>query len=275
MIPEASRTAKGSNIVNILELAQGERVTSFIGINGFSGGDSEYLTMITKKGIVKRTLLSQFEYQRKGGKIAINLDEGDELLFTRLTKGDASLLIATHNGMAVRFDETNIRAMGRAARGVKGIRLDEGDYITGITTVDEDKWLLTVTENGYGKLSPFSDFREMKNRGGRGVTCQNTEGKYGKLAGIAAVSDEDDIMLTTNLGQLIRIPADSVRKCSRSAGGVIVMRLAEDQTIVNITRISAESEEAQGEPDAEPEASSDELKDTSAADLLTDTESEE
>lgn len=275
MIPEASRTAKGSNIVNILELSEGERVTSFIGINGFAGGDSEYLTMITKKGIVKRTLLSQFEYQRKGGKIAINLDEGDELLFTRLTKGDASLLIATRNGMAVRFDEKNIRAMGRAARGVKGIRLDEGDYITGITTVDEDKWLLTVTENGYGKLSPFSDFREMKNRGGRGVTCQNTEGKYGRLAGIAAVSDEDDIMLTTNLGQLIRIPADSVRKCSRSAGGVIVMRLAEDQSIVNVTRISAESEEAQGEEDEIPQKNpGDGVKDTSAADLLSDTEAD-
>lgn len=243
MIPEASRTAKGSNIVNILELAEGERVTSFIGVDGFDGADSKYLTMITKQGIIKRTLLSQFEYQRKGGKIAISLDEGDELIFTRLTDGSESLLIATHNGMAVRFDENNVRCLGRTARGVRGIRLDEGDYITGITSVDEDKWLLTVTENGYGKLSPFSDFREMKNRGGRGVTCQNTDGKYGLLAGIAAVAEDDDVMLVTNLGQLIRISAGSVRRCSRSAGGVIVMRLADGQSIVNVTRISADTAE--------------------------------
>jgi len=151
--------------------------------------------------------------------------------------------------MSVRFDEGNVRVMGRGARGVKGITLAEGDYVTGVTVVEEDKWLLTVTENGYGKLSPFSDFREMKNRGGRGVTCQNTDGKYGLLAGIATVDETDDVMLITNLGQMIRIAADSVRKCSRSAGGVIIMRLAEGQNIVNFTRISND------EPDADSDTS--------------------
>ena len=247
MIPEASRTAKGTNIVNILELAEGEKVTSVVGVAGFA--DNEYLTMVTKEGIIKRTSLKEFEYQRKGGKIALTLDEGDELVFVKKTKGECSLIIATHTGMSVRFDEGNVRVMGRGARGVKGITLAEGDYVTGVTVVEEDKWLLTVTENGYGKLSPFSDFREMKNRGGRGVTCQNTDGKYGLLAGIATVDETDDVMLITNLGQMIRIAADSVRKCSRSAGGVIIMRLAEGQNIVNFTRISND------EPDADSDTS--------------------
>lgn len=252
MIPEASRTAKGTNIVNILELADDEKVTSVIGVSGFS--DTEYLTMVTRQGVIKRTSLKDFEYQRKGGKIAVNLDEDDELLFVRRTHGECSLIIATHHGMSVRFDENNVRVMGRTARGVRGIRLDEGDYVTGVAVVDEDKYLLTVTENGYGKLTPFSDFREMKNRGGRGVTCQNTDGKYGCLAGIATVSDTDDVMLITNLGQLIRTRAADIRICSRSAGGVIIMRLSEGQFIVNFTRISNEDVPAAADSDtAEPE----------------------
>ena len=251
MIPEASRTAKGTNIVNILELGEGESVTSVIGVSGFA--DNEYLTMVTKNGVIKRTALSAFEYQRKGGKIALSLDEDDELVFVRRTQGDCSLIIATHNGMSVRFDEGNVRVMGRSARGVKGITLEQGDFVTGVAVVDDDKWLLTVTENGYGKLSPFSDFREMKNRGGRGVTCQNTDGKYGALSGISAVAEDDDVMLTTNLGQLVRIRANDVRKCSRSSGGVIVMRLAEGQVIVNVTRISKDDEQSSDSDTAEPE----------------------
>ncbi len=250
MIPEASRTAKGTNIVNILELSEGEKVTSVIGVSGFA--DTEYLTMVTRQGVIKRTSLREFEYQRKGGKIALNLDEGDELVFVRRTQGECSIILATHNGMSVRFDEGNVRVMGRAARGVRGIRLDEDDYVTGVAVVEDDKWLLTVTENGYGKLSPFEDFREMKNRGGRGVTCQNTDGKYGALAGIATVSDDDDIMLITNLGQLIRIPAGEIRKCSRSAGGVIIMRLSDGQFIANFTRISRDDDAADSDT-AEPE----------------------
>jgi DNA gyrase subunit A len=172
--------------------------------------------------------------------------------------------------MSVRFDESNVRVMGRAARGVKGITLSEGDYVTGVTVVEDDKWLLTVTENGYGKLSPFSDFREMKNRGGRGVTCQNTDGKYGALAGIATVSDDDDIMLITNLGQLIRIPADSIRKCSRAAGGVIIMRLADDQNIVNFTRISNEETDSADSDNAEPEITVTERSDKPDMPMLSD-----
>ncbi len=267
MIPEASRTAKGTNIVNILELSEGEKVTSVIGVSGFA--DTEYLTMVTKQGVIKRTSLREFEYQRKGGKIALNLDEGDELVFVRRTQGECSIILATHNGMSVRFDEGNVRVMGRAARGVRGIRLDEGDFVTGVAVVDDSKYLLTVTENGYGKLSPFDDFREMKNRGGRGVTCQNTEGKYGALAGIATVSDDDDIMLITNLGQLIRTPAAEIRKCSRAAGGVIIMRLSEGQFIANFTRISRDDDAADSDT-AEPEVETDEKVEKADMPMISD-----
>ena len=267
MIPEASRTAKGTNIVNILELSEGEKVTSVIGVSGFA--DTEYLTMVTKQGVIKRTSLKEFEYQRKGGKIALNLDEGDELVFVRRTQGECSIILATHNGMSVRFDEGNVRVMGRAARGVRGIRLDEGDFVTGVAVVDDSKYLLTVTENGYGKLSPFDDFREMKNRGGRGVTCQNTEGKYGALAGIATVSDDDDIMLITNLGQLIRTPAAEIRKCSRAAAGVIIMRLSEGQFIANFTRISRDDDAADSDT-AEPEVETSEKVEKADMPMISD-----
>ncbi len=267
MIPEASRTAKGTNIVNILELGEGEKVTSVIGVSGFS--EQEYLTMVTRQGVIKRTSLKEFEYQRKGGKIALNLDDGDELVFVRRTQGESSIILATKGGMSVRFDEGNVRVMGRAARGVRGIRLDDGDYVTGVAVVDDAKWLLTVTENGYGKLSPFEDFREMKNRGGRGVTCQNTDGKYGALAGIATVSDDDDIMLITNLGQLIRTPASEIRKCSRSAGGVIIMRLSEGQFIANFTRISRDDDTADSDTN-EPELIEDEKVDKADMPMIAD-----
>ena len=250
MIPEASRTAKGSAIVNILELAEGEKVTSIIGVAGFAEG--EYLTMVTRNGIIKRTSLSEFEYQRKGGKIALRLDEGDELVFVRRTHGECSLILATRGGMSVRFDEKDVRVMGRAARGVKGITLADDDYVTGVAKVKEGENLLTVTENGYGKLSPYDDFREMKHRGGRGVRCQNVDGKYGKLAGIASVSENDDIMLITNLGQMIRTPASDIRLCGRASGGVIIMRLAEGQTIANFTKVAREEAEADDSDTTEP-----------------------
>ena len=164
-IPEAGRTAKGTNLVNIIDLQEGEKVTAIISVSDYVEG--EYLTMVTKRGVIKRTLLSEFEYQRKGGKIAINLDEDDELIFVRHTTGNESLIIATREGNAVRFDENNVRSMGRTARGVKGITLTGDDYVVGVAVVDEEKTLLTITEKGVGKRTNFSDFREMKHRGGK------------------------------------------------------------------------------------------------------------
>ena len=239
-IPEASRTAKGTNLVNIIELGEGEYVTAIIPITEFTEG--EYLTMVTKMGVIKRTLLSEFEYQRRGGKIAINLDEDDELIFVRHTKGEESLILATRNGLAVRFDEENVRSMGRGARGVRGITLVGDDTVVGVCVVDETKTLLTITENGMGKRTDFSDFREMKHRGGRGVACHKINEKTGKLASIITVSDDDDIMLITNEGTIIRTSVSGINVYSRTAAGVIIMRLAEGSVINNVARLEKQEE---------------------------------
>ena len=244
-IPEASKTAKGTNLVNIIELQEGEKVTSMISVSEFA--DGEYLTMVTKNGIIKKTLLKEFEYQRKGGKIAINLDEGDELIFVRHTKGDQSVMIATRHGMCVRFDENNVRGMGRAARGVKGITLQDGDYVIGVAIVDDTKKLLTVTENGMGKRTEFDDFREMKHRGGKGVACHKLTEKSGLLAAIQTVDDDDDVMMITDKGIIIRMSVSDINVYSRTAGGVIVMRISDDTRIVTLSRLEKieEIEEAE------------------------------
>ena len=239
-IPEASRTAKGTNIVNIIELAENEKVTALITVDEFT--ENEYLTMVTKNGIMKRTLLSDFEYQRRGGKIAITLDENDELLFVKHTKGGEDILVASREGLAVRFTEENVRCMGRLARGVRGIKLKGDDYVVGLCMIDDEKYLLTLTEGGFGKRTPFEDFRQMKNRGGSGVACHKISEKTGKLASVATVDESDDIMIITNEGVIIRTPVDGIPVYSRTAGGVITMRLNEGCSIVNFARVEKEEE---------------------------------
>lgn len=250
-IPEASRTAKGSNIINILEIEQGERVTAMIEVSEFT--DEDYLTMVTKQGIIKRTLLSEYAYHRKGGKIALSLDEGDELVFVKRTTGTCELIIATHDGNAVRFAEEEARAMGRTARGVRGIRVADGDEVCGVALVESGKKLVTVTENGFGKLSDFDEFRLMKNRGGKGVAAHKISEKTGCLTSIASVDEQDDLMLITNEGTIIRIPVHGIPTYSRSAGGVIVMRLSEGAKIVNFAKVARaeEIEDAEEESVAE------------------------
>ena len=256
-IPEASRTAKGTNIVNLLELSAGEKVTSFISVEEFS--DNMYLTMVTKQGVVKKTLMSEYEYQRRGGKIAINLDEGDELLFVAKTHGENEIIIATKNGNAVRFDERGVRPMGRTARGVRGIALKDDDYVVGVAIVDENKTLLTITENGFGKRTKFDDFRLMKHRGGYGVICHNITEKTGLLAGILSVDDNDDIMIITDGGVIIRTPASDISTYSRSASGVITMRLDEESKIANITKVAREDEMDDDSSESSPKSESSEV----------------
>ena len=248
-IPEASRTAKGSNLVNLIEMESGERVTAMIEVPSFA--EEGYLTMVTKCGIIKRTPLSEYEYQRKGGKRAISLDEGDELVFVRRTEGDTEIIIATHDGSAVRFEESGARAMGRTARGVRGIRVAEGDEVCGVALVEAGKKLVTITENGYGKLSDFEDFRTMKNRGGKGVAAHGLSEKTGALASIATVDSEDDLMLITNEGMIIRTPVTDIPTYSRTAGGVRVMRLGEGEKIVNFAKVARATEEDIAKADAE------------------------
>ncbi len=248
-IPEAGRTAKGSNIVNILELAEGESVTAVISIPEFS--PEQYLFMVTKKGVVKKTVLSDFEYQRRGGKIAISLDFDDELSFVKHTYGSDGIIVATHNGMSARFEETDVRPMGRTARGVRGIKLAEDDYVVGAAVVDNERALITITENGFGKRVKFDEFTA-HNRGVKGVMCHGISEKTGMLAGIATVGDDDDIMLITTEGTIIRTPVSGIPFYRRSAGGVIVMRLSEGASIVNFAKVTVEDteEDTAEEPEA-------------------------
>ena len=254
-IPEASRTAKGTNLVNVLELAEGEKVTSIVSLNSFD--DDEYFVMVTKKGVIKRASTKDFEYQRKGGKIAINLDEGDELLAVKKTEGESDIIIATRMGKAVRFDEKDARVMGRTARGVRGIKLKGDDEVVGVSVVEEGKKLITITEKGFGKRNDFDCF-SAHSRGTMGVICHKLTAKTGELAGIAAVSDDDDIMVITNEGTIIRMAVSSIPVYgSGSTSGVIVMRLDGEAKIVNFAVTKSEKEEetenTEGEAAAEAE----------------------
>ena len=239
-IPEAGRTAKGTNIVNILELDEGEKVTALLSIPEFVAG--EYLTMVTKNGVVKRTDLSEYEYQRKGGKRALNLDEDDELVFVAHTTGENEVIIATYNGYAARFHESAARVMGRTARGVRGIKLTEGDYVKAVAIVEEGKKLVSITENGFGKRCEYDDF-SAHNRGTKGVCCHKLSDKTGKLCGIASVAEDEDIMMITSEGTMIRIAAADIPVYSRTAGGVIVMRTGADTHIVNFAKVAKEPDE--------------------------------
>ena len=236
-VPEASRTAKGINAVNVIEIEKGEKITSMISVSDESYNEDEYLLMVTKRGTVKRTALSEFAFQRKKGKKAINLDEDDELVYVRHTSGQDAIIIASHDGNAVRFDENDARVMGRGARGVRGIRLGEGDYVVGCVLVDETKKLLTMTENGFGKRSGFDDFRTT-NRGGKGVKVHGLSDKTGKLAAITAVEDEDDIVIISDNGITIRTHVCDISEYSRTASGVIVMRTGEGKVsaVANVGR---------------------------------------
>ena len=240
MIPEAGRTAKGTSVVNVLELSEGEKVTTIIDLPSFE--ENEYLFMVTRKGVVKRTSVKDFEYQRRGGKIAIDLDEGDSLDYVRHTKGDDEIVFATHFGQALRIHETQARVMGRAARGVRGMTLADEDYIVGVSVVKEDELLLSIAENGFGKLTAYSEYTQ-HHRGGKGIVCHAITEKTGLLSGIAGVKMDDDVMLITNEGIIIRTPVSDIRICGRASQGVIVMRLAEGAKIVNFAPVEHEKEE--------------------------------
>ena len=243
-IPEAGRTAKGTNIVNILEMDPGEKVTALLSIPEFVAG--EYLTMVTKNGVIKRTDLCEYEYQRKGGKKALNLDEDDELVFVAHTTGDNEIIIATYNGYAARFHESAARVMGRTARGVRGIKLGEGDFVKAVAIVEEGKKLISITEKGFGKRCEYDDF-SAHNRGTKGVCCHKLSAKTGKLCGIASVHDDEDIMMITSEGTMIRIPVADIPVYSRTAGGVIVMRTGADTYIVNFAKVVKEEEDEAAE----------------------------
>ncbi len=241
MIPEGSRTAKGMNINNLLPLAQNEKVTSMIRVPE-KGDEGMYLVMVTKKGIIKRTATKEFKSRSKIGLNAISIDEDDELVWVRLTDGHCHLLIATRNGMAIQFNENEIRSMGRTAHGVKAIKLRDDDRVIGMSILREDAYVLTVSETGYGRLSPQDEYR-IQSRGGIGVRNYHAD-KFGKVAAIKAVDLDDDIILISDSGVIIRIQASSIRICSRSSKGVILMKMNDGSKIATISRAPHEEDTA-------------------------------
>ena len=248
-IPDSSRQSKGINIANLLPISTDEKVTSAISVTDFD--DDKYLIMVTKKGIIKRIKLSAYDTSRKGGLIALDLNEGDELSWVKMTSGDNEVVIATRNGIAIRFRETDVRTMGRQARGVKAINMKSGDEVVGMDVIDDDKFVLTVSETGYGRLSRPTDYRLQK-RGGKGLKKYHID-KYGKVASLIIVDITDHIILIAENGIIIRIEASQIRICSRPSKGVKVMRINGDDRLVSVANIPylAEDDATGGENDSE------------------------
>ena len=253
-IPEGSRTSRGTNVVNILPLEQNEKITCVIKTSDIAA-DDRYYVMVTRKGIIKRTEYNAYVNVRKSGLIAINLDEGDELAWVKITEGHDQLILATRDGMSIRFDEQDARAMGRTARGVKAISLEGDDQVVGMVVAQEGKDILTVSESGLGRRTDLSEYR-IQTRGGKGLRNYYCD-KNGPVAGFDKVDDENDIILITDSGIIIRIPADQISKQSRYAGGVKVMRVDEETSIIGIAAVEKEDEEQQSEEQqtvSQPEA---------------------
>ena len=242
-IPEAGRTAKGTAIVNLLQLDGGEKVTTVIPVDENQGGN---LVMATKNGVIKKTALSEFSNMRASGLIAVTLREDDELIGVALTDGTRELLLGTRQGMSIRFHEDNIRLMGRSAMGVKSMELDPGDEIVSMSVVHEGTQVLTVSENGYGKRTPVEEYR-VQSRGGKGIKAMQLTDKTGLLAALMLVREEEDVMMISDDGTIIRTAVADISTQSRSTQGVRMMRLAGDSRVVAVTA----TEKVEETPEAE------------------------
>lgn len=242
-IPEASRTSKGMNVVNILPLENGEQISAMVKVP--KEEDRTYLCMVTRNGIIKRTALDQYEHIRKSGIIAINLDEGDELSWVDITDGERKLVVATHDGMSICFEEQDARLIGRTARGVKAIQLSEGDYVVGFAVEREGYNLLTVSETGYGRKSEFSDYR-VQSRAGKGLINYRTS-QYGKVAMIAPVNDDNDVIMISSDGIIIRTHADQISTFQRPSKGVKVMKVNDGEKIATLSVVDRLEEEVMEE----------------------------
>lgn len=262
-LPEGSRQSKGMNIANLLPIASDEKVTSMIRVPEFD--EDKYLVMVTRQGIVKRISLNAYNTARKGGLIALELNEGDELAWVRLTDGNQQVVVATKNGLAIRFEETDVRPMGRQARGVKAISLREGDCVVGMCVVTNDDLILTASETGFGRISNVSDYR-LQSRGGKGITNYHTE-KYGNVAAVSVVELTDDIIIISQEGVIIRIAADTVRICNRPSKGVTLMRIGENDKVVTVARAPHE--------DSSKEETSEEVSEDNTAEMSKEENTEE
>lgn len=262
-VPEGSRQSKGMNIANLLPIASDEKVTSMIRVPEFD--EDKYLVMVTRQGIVKRISLNAYNTARKGGLIALELNEGDELAWVRLTDGNQQVVVATKNGLAIRFEETDVRPMGRQARGVKAISLREGDCVVGMCVVTNDDLILTASETGFGRISNVRDYR-LQSRGGKGITNYHTE-KYGNVAAVSVVELTDDIIIISQEGVIIRIAADTVRICNRPSKGVTLMRIGENDKVVTVARAPHE--------DSSKEETSEEVSEDNTAEMSKEENTEE
>ena len=239
-IPEGTRTSKGMNIVNILPITAEEKVTAMLRVPDF-GEDKYFLCMATKNGVIKRTELDAYRNIRKSGIIAINLDEGDELRWVKLTDGEQNLMVATRKGMSICFNEKDARAIGRTARGVRAITLGDGDEVVGMVIFGTEGKVLTISEKGYGRRSDVSNYR-VQNRGGKGLTNYHTE-QYGEVCAIEMVDETQDIIMISSDGIIIRLPAEQVRECNRPSKGVILMKTKEGEKVVTISLAEHEEDE--------------------------------
>ena len=248
-IPEGSRSSRGTNVVNILPLEQEEKITCVIKTGDIAAED-KYYVMVTRHGVIKRTEYNAYMNVRKSGLIAINLDEGDELAWVKITGGSDDIILATENGMSIRFNEQDARSMGRTARGVKAIALEEGDEVIGMVVAEAGKDILTVSRSGLGRRTDLSEYR-LQSRGGKGLRNYYCD-KNGPVAGFEKVDDDNDIMLITDSGVIIRIPADQISKQSRYAGGVKVMKVDNETSIIGIAAVEKDDEaEGSASPNAD------------------------
>lgn len=239
-IPEAGRTAKGTAIVNLLSLDAGEKISAIIPIQSFE--DGKYLLMATKNGLIKKTPLKEYDSSRKTGLLAINLKDDDELIDVRLTDGEDNVVLVTSKGMCITFDEKDVRPVGRSAQGVLGIRLDDDDFVIGMESIlanNKNATLLAITENGFGKRTEVDEYR-VQNRGGRGVITYKITPKTGNIVGIRMASEDEDVMLITNSGTIIRIKVKDVSILGRATQGVTLMRTTGEERVVSIETIAPE-----------------------------------
>jgi DNA gyrase subunit A len=237
-IPDASRQSRGKAIINLIEVDHDEKITAQIPVKTFE--KDEYLIMATRYGVVKKTELSAFKNPRRGGIIAITLDENDELQKVKLTDGSKDIIIGTRHGKAIRFNETDVRSTGRGARGVRGIRLIGDDYVVGMGIVKEDATLLTITENGFGKRTQFDEYRKM-NRGGQGVITIISNIRNGLVVDIKSIDDRDELMVTTSKGIIIRVPVSDIRVQGRNTQGVKIMKMKGEDKVMAVARVVGEN----------------------------------
>ncbi|RPI73373.1 MAG: DNA gyrase subunit A, partial [Ignavibacteriales bacterium] len=239
-IPEAGRAARGRSIINLLQKEKEENITAFVAVKEFA--DDKYLVMATEKGVIKKTVLSAYGNVRKGGINAINLNSGDRLIEVKMTDGSSDLVMGTRNGFAIRFNEKDVRDMGRTATGVRGVRLGKGDKVVGLLVIRRNDTILVVTEKGYGKRSDINDYR-ITHRGGKGVITVKTTDKVGKMIALMEVIDTDELVIITTHGMVIRQSVKDLRVMGRNTQGVRVIRLKDDDSIADIAKVLSEEQE--------------------------------